>query len=105
MDLELLTISGCSEGFVSDARLSKVLVRGLFLFLTPLCLLSEHGFVRFHTLLPSTVYAKVHKSHTIQVEVEAYPPPSIVWLKNNKTLTMESSSEFTITSRNLSETR
>ncbi|KAI1234124.1 hypothetical protein IHE44_0003838 [Lamprotornis superbus] len=65
----------------------------------------ERGFVHFHTHLPSTVYAEVHKSHTIQVEVEAYPQPSIVWLKNNKTLTMESSSEFTITSRNLSETR
>ncbi|PKU35653.1 platelet-derived growth factor receptor beta [Limosa lapponica baueri] len=65
----------------------------------------ERGFVRFHTHLPSTVYAEVHKSRTIQVEVEAYPQPSIVWLKNNKTLTMESSSEFTITSRNLSETR
>ncbi|KAK2542722.1 Pdgfrb [Columba guinea] len=65
----------------------------------------ERGFVRFHTRLPSTVYAEVHKSRTIQVEVEAYPQPSIVWLKNNKTLTMESNSEFTITSRNLSETR
>lgn len=65
----------------------------------------ERGFVQFHTHLPSTVYAEVHKSHTIQVEVEAYPQPNIVWLKNNKTLTMESSSEFTITSRNLSETR
>ncbi|NXP90234.1 PGFRB factor, partial [Passerina amoena] len=65
----------------------------------------ERGFVHFHTHLPRTVYAEVHKSHTIQVEVEAYPQPSIVWLKNNKTLTMESSSEFTITSRNLSETR
>lgn len=71
----------------------------------PSCPLSERGFVRFHTHLPSTVYAEVHKSRTIQVEVEAYPQPSIVWLKNNKTLTMESSSEFTITSRNLSETR
>lgn len=71
----------------------------------PLPLASERGFVHFHTHLPSTVYAEVHKSHTIQVEVEAYPQPSIVWLKNNRTLTMESSSEFTITSRNLSETR
>jgi len=51
------------------------------------------------------VYAEVHKSHIIQVDVEAYPQPNIVWLKNNKTLTMESSSEFTITNRNLSETR
>ncbi|OXB59438.1 hypothetical protein ASZ78_004797 [Callipepla squamata] len=65
----------------------------------------EHGFVRFHTHLASTVYAEVHKSHTIQVDVEAYPQPNIVWLKNNKTLTMEGSSEFTITNRNLSETR
>lgn len=80
---------------------------GLFVSLNPYpsCSLSERGFVRFHTRLPSTVYAEVHKSRTIQVEVEAYPQPSIVWLKNNKTLTMESSSEFTITSRNLSETR
>uniref|UniRef100_A0A8V0YR75 receptor protein-tyrosine kinase n=1 Tax=Gallus gallus TaxID=9031 RepID=A0A8V0YR75_CHICK len=65
----------------------------------------ERGFVRFHTHLASTVYAEVHKSHIIQVDVEAYPQPNIVWLKNNKTLTMESSSEFTITNRNLSETR
>lgn len=71
----------------------------------PLPLASEHGFVQFHTHLPSTVYAEVHKSHTIQVEVEAYPQPNIVWLKNNEILTMESSSKFTITSRNLSETR
>uniref|UniRef100_A0A8B9PPA6 Platelet-derived growth factor receptor beta n=1 Tax=Apteryx owenii TaxID=8824 RepID=A0A8B9PPA6_APTOW len=65
----------------------------------------ERGFVRFHTRLASTEYAEVHKSCIIQVEVEAYPPPSIMWLKNNKTLTMESNSEFTISSRNLSETR
>ncbi|NXY85292.1 PGFRB factor, partial [Alcedo cyanopectus] len=65
----------------------------------------ERGFVRFHTHMSRTVYAEVHKSRTIQVEVEAYPQPSIVWLKNNTTLTMESNSEFTITSRNLSETR
>lgn len=71
----------------------------------PSCLSSERGFVRFHTHLASTVYAEVHKSHIIQVDVEAYPQPNIVWLKNNKTLTMESSSEFTITNRSLSETR
>ncbi|NWX83589.1 PGFRB factor, partial [Nothoprocta pentlandii] len=65
----------------------------------------ERGFVRFHTHLASTEYAEVHKSRTIQVEVEAYPPPTITWLKNNKTLIMESNSEFTISSRNLSETR
>uniref|UniRef100_A0A8C6ZA74 Platelet-derived growth factor receptor beta n=1 Tax=Nothoprocta perdicaria TaxID=30464 RepID=A0A8C6ZA74_NOTPE len=65
----------------------------------------ERGFVRFHTHLASTEYAEVHKSRTIQVEVEAYPPPTITWLKNNKTLVMESNSEFTISSRNLSETR
>lgn len=61
--------------------------------------------MKFHTQLASTVYAEVHKSHTIQVDLEAYPQPSIMWLKNNKALTMESSSEFTITNRNLSETR
>ncbi|NXA32253.1 PGFRB factor, partial [Eudromia elegans] len=65
----------------------------------------ERGFVRFHTRLASTEYAEVHKSRTIQVEVEAYPPPNIMWLKNNKTLIMESNSEFTISTRNLSETR
>lgn len=69
----------------------------------PLPLASERGFVRFHTQLPSTLYAEVHKSHIIRVEVEAYPQPNIVWLKNNKTLTMKSSS-MSITSRNLSET-
>ncbi|XP_074865445.1 platelet-derived growth factor receptor beta isoform X2 [Carettochelys insculpta] len=65
----------------------------------------EHGFVRIHTSLNDIELAEVHKSHILQVEIEAYPLPTIVWLKDNKTLTVGNSSEFTLTSRILSETR
>ncbi|XP_075756655.1 platelet-derived growth factor receptor beta isoform X1 [Pelodiscus sinensis] len=65
----------------------------------------ERGFVRFHTGLTDVELAEVHKSHTIQVQLEAYPPPTILWLKDNETLRVGNSSEFAITSKSLSETR
>uniref|UniRef100_A0A8C3XMH3 receptor protein-tyrosine kinase n=1 Tax=Chelydra serpentina TaxID=8475 RepID=A0A8C3XMH3_CHESE len=65
----------------------------------------EHGFVRFHTGLNDVELAEVHKSRTIQVQIEAYPPPTLLWLKDNETLRMGNSSEFAIASKNLSETR
>ncbi|XP_073211445.1 platelet-derived growth factor receptor beta isoform X2 [Lepidochelys kempii] len=65
----------------------------------------ERGFVRFHTGLNNIELAEVHKSRTIQVQIEAYPQPTILWLKDNETLWVGNSSEFAITSKNLSETR
>ncbi|EMP24693.1 Beta-type platelet-derived growth factor receptor [Chelonia mydas] len=65
----------------------------------------ERGFVRFHTGLNNIKLAEVHKSRTIQVQIEAYPQPTILWLKDNETLWVGNSSEFAITSKNLSETR
>uniref|UniRef100_A0A8C8STV8 Platelet-derived growth factor receptor beta n=1 Tax=Pelusios castaneus TaxID=367368 RepID=A0A8C8STV8_9SAUR len=65
----------------------------------------EHGFVRFHTTLKDIELAEVHKSHTLEVQIEAYPQPTILWLKDNETLRVGNSSEFAITSKNLSETR
>uniref|UniRef100_A0A8D0GE82 Platelet-derived growth factor receptor beta n=1 Tax=Sphenodon punctatus TaxID=8508 RepID=A0A8D0GE82_SPHPU len=65
----------------------------------------ERGFVTFHTTLNDTEFAELHKSHTFQMQIEAYPSPTIIWLKNNQTLTAESRGEFAITNRKVSETR
>uniref|UniRef100_A0A452GQ08 Platelet-derived growth factor receptor beta n=1 Tax=Gopherus agassizii TaxID=38772 RepID=A0A452GQ08_9SAUR len=65
----------------------------------------ERGFVRFHTGLNNVEFAEVHKSRAIQVQIEAYPQPTILWLKDNETLRVGNSSEFAITSKNLSENR
>lgn len=66
---------------------------------------SERGFVTFLTDLNDTEYAELHKSRTFNVQIEAYPCPTIIWLQNNQPLTSESNSEFSISSKNSSETR
>uniref|UniRef100_A0A8C3HAK2 Platelet-derived growth factor receptor beta n=1 Tax=Chrysemys picta bellii TaxID=8478 RepID=A0A8C3HAK2_CHRPI len=58
----------------------------------------ERGFVRFHTGLNDVEFAEVHKSRIIQVQIEAYPQPTILWLKDNETLRVGNSSAFIITS-------
>ncbi|XP_044310257.1 platelet-derived growth factor receptor beta isoform X1 [Varanus komodoensis] len=65
----------------------------------------DHGYVNFHTLLNDTMFAELHKSHTFHVQIEAYPSPTIIWLQDGQPLTSESSSEFAISSKNISETR
>ncbi|KAJ6667877.1 hypothetical protein lerEdw1_016198 [Lerista edwardsae] len=67
----------------------------------------ERGFVTFLTDLNDTEFAELHKSRTFNVQIEAYPRPTIVWLQDNQSLISpsESNSEFSISSRNLSETR
>uniref|UniRef100_A0A8D0DUR3 receptor protein-tyrosine kinase n=1 Tax=Salvator merianae TaxID=96440 RepID=A0A8D0DUR3_SALMN len=65
----------------------------------------DRGYVAFRTVLNDTVFAELHKSHTFQVEIEAYPTPTITWLQNNQSLSSESKTEFLIVSKNLSETR
>ncbi|XP_038628191.1 platelet-derived growth factor receptor beta [Tachyglossus aculeatus] len=63
------------------------------------------GFTRLHTELGSTEFAELHKSCELQVQVEAYPQPTILWLKDNKTLSQGNTNEISISTRNLSETR
>ncbi|XP_062976928.1 platelet-derived growth factor receptor beta [Elgaria multicarinata webbii] len=65
----------------------------------------KHGFVTFHTAFNETMFAELHKSHTFHVRIEAYPSPTIIWLKDGQPLTSESNSEFAISSKNSSETR
>uniref|UniRef100_A0ACB8EIY1 Uncharacterized protein n=1 Tax=Sphaerodactylus townsendi TaxID=933632 RepID=A0ACB8EIY1_9SAUR len=65
----------------------------------------EHGFVSFHSILNDTVFAELHKSSTFHVHIEAYPFPTIMWLWNNQPLLLEGNSGFSISTKNLSETR
>ncbi|XP_053159760.1 platelet-derived growth factor receptor beta isoform X2 [Hemicordylus capensis] len=65
----------------------------------------DRGFVTFLTVLNDTVFVELHRSHVFHVQIEAYPSPTIVWLQDNQTLTAESNTECTISSKNLSETR
>ncbi|XP_058136938.1 platelet-derived growth factor receptor beta isoform X2 [Dasypus novemcinctus] len=65
----------------------------------------ESGYVRLLRGLDSTQYAELHRSRTLQVVFEAYPPPSVRWLKDNRDLGNSSAGEFVLTTRNVSETR
>uniref|UniRef100_A0A8C5Q9K4 receptor protein-tyrosine kinase n=1 Tax=Leptobrachium leishanense TaxID=445787 RepID=A0A8C5Q9K4_9ANUR len=65
----------------------------------------EKGFVRLSLEGNSTEIAVLHKSKTLQVVIEAYPKPTILWLKDNTTLLEEKDNQVTITNRNLSEYR
>lgn len=76
----------------------------MFLFCFALSF-AERGFVTFLTDLNDTEFAELHKSRTFNVQIEAYPHPTVIWLQDSQPLTSESNSEFSISSRNLSETR
>uniref|UniRef100_G3WXF7 receptor protein-tyrosine kinase n=1 Tax=Sarcophilus harrisii TaxID=9305 RepID=G3WXF7_SARHA len=65
----------------------------------------DKGFVRFLGELDELEFAELHKSRTLQMFIEAYPAPTIVWLKDNQTLGSGTASEISISTRNLSETR
>ncbi|XP_044515798.1 platelet-derived growth factor receptor beta [Gracilinanus agilis] len=65
----------------------------------------DKGFVRFLGDLEDLEFAELHKSRTLQMFIEAYPAPTIVWLKDNQTLGSGTASEISISTRNLSETR
>ncbi|XP_068958831.1 platelet-derived growth factor receptor beta [Petaurus breviceps papuanus] len=65
----------------------------------------DKGFVRFLGELDELEFAELHKSRTLQMLIEAYPAPTIVWLKDNQTLGSGTASEISISTRNLSETR
>uniref|UniRef100_F6XAD2 receptor protein-tyrosine kinase n=1 Tax=Monodelphis domestica TaxID=13616 RepID=F6XAD2_MONDO len=65
----------------------------------------DKGFVRFLGELDDLEFAELHKSRTLQMFIEAYPAPTIVWLKDNQTLGSGTASEISISTRNLSETR
>lgn len=49
--------------------------------------------------------AEQHRSRTLQVVFEAYPPPTVQWFKDNRTLGDSSAGEMVLSTRNVSETR
>ncbi|KAM5300489.1 platelet-derived growth factor receptor beta isoform 2-T2 [Ctenodactylus gundi] len=65
----------------------------------------ESGFVRLLGELGAVQIAELHRSRTLQVLFEAYPPPTVLWFKDNHTLGDSSAGEIVLSTRNVSETR
>lgn len=67
--------------------------------------LAESGYVRLLGELGALQFADLHRSRTLQVVFEAYPPPTVLWFKDNRTLGDSSAGEIALSTRNVSETR
>nr|KAF6448335.1 platelet derived growth factor receptor beta [Rousettus aegyptiacus] len=65
----------------------------------------ESGYVHLLEELDAVQFAELHRSRTLQVVFEAYPPPTVMWLKDNRTLGDSSAGEIALSTRNVSETR
>ncbi|KAG8504484.1 Platelet-derived growth factor receptor beta [Galemys pyrenaicus] len=65
----------------------------------------ESGFVRLLGELDAVQFAELHRSRTLQVVFESYPPPTVMWFKDNRTLGDSSAGEIALSTRNISETR
>ncbi|XP_048667837.1 platelet-derived growth factor receptor beta [Marmota marmota marmota] len=65
----------------------------------------ESGYVRLLGDLGAIQIAELHRSRTLQVVFEAYPPPTVLWFKDNRTLGDSSAGEIALSTRNVSETR
>ncbi|KAM6149082.1 platelet-derived growth factor receptor beta isoform 1-T1 [Erethizon dorsatum] len=65
----------------------------------------ERGYVRLLQGLGGVEIAELHQSRTLQVTIEAYPPPTVLWFKDNRTLGDTSIGEIALATRNVSETR
>lgn len=48
--------------------------------------------------------AELHRSQTLKVAFEAYPPPMVKWFKDNHTLGDSNAGEIVLSTRNVSET-
>lgn len=64
----------------------------------------EKGFV---TLLAEETEqtANLHQSISLEVDIEAYPPPTVEWLKNGALLTGDTTSQITVVNKNISENK
>ncbi|XP_014444230.1 platelet-derived growth factor receptor beta isoform X1 [Tupaia chinensis] len=65
----------------------------------------EIGYLRLLRELDVVQYAELHRSRTLQVVFEAYPPPTVQWFKDNRTLSDSGAGEIALSTRNVSETR
>ncbi|XP_014351483.1 platelet-derived growth factor receptor beta [Latimeria chalumnae] len=63
----------------------------------------EKGFVQLTADINRTELAELHHSKLFSVGIEAYPRPTIKWLKGNRTMN-ENSDEISITNTRISET-
>lgn len=61
--------------------------------------------MRLLSTLGDVQIAELHRSRILQVVFEAYPPPTVLWLKDNRTLGDSSAGEMVLSTRNVSETR
>lgn len=55
--------------------------------------------------LDAVQFAELHRSRTLQVVFEAYPQPTVIWFKDNRTLGDSGAGEIALSTRNVSETR
>ncbi|XP_006863938.1 PREDICTED: platelet-derived growth factor receptor beta [Chrysochloris asiatica] len=65
----------------------------------------ESGYLRLLEELDDIQFAELHRSCTLRVMFEAYPPPTVVWFKDNRTLGDHNTGEISLSTRNVSETR
>ncbi|KAF6082432.1 platelet derived growth factor receptor beta [Phyllostomus discolor] len=64
----------------------------------------EIGYVHLLRELDAVQSAELHRSRTLKVAFEAYPPPTVKWFKDNRTLGDSSAGEIVLSTRNVSET-
>ncbi|XP_073932761.1 platelet-derived growth factor receptor beta isoform X3 [Castor canadensis] len=64
----------------------------------------ESGYVRLLEQLNPVQIAELHRSRILQVLFESYPPPTVLWFKDNRTLGDSSAGEIILSTRNVSET-
>ncbi|XP_016066087.1 PREDICTED: platelet-derived growth factor receptor beta isoform X2 [Miniopterus natalensis] len=65
----------------------------------------ESGYVHLLSELDAVQFAELHRSRTLQVVFEAYPLPTVLWFKDNRTLGDSNAGEIALSTRNVSETR
>ncbi|KAM9253681.1 platelet-derived growth factor receptor beta isoform 1-T1 [Dugong dugon] len=65
----------------------------------------ESGYLRLLEELDPVQFAVLHRSRTLRVVFEAYPAPTVMWFKDNRTLGDTSTGEISLSMRNVSETR
>ncbi|KAG8438958.1 hypothetical protein GDO86_005224 [Hymenochirus boettgeri] len=65
----------------------------------------EKGFVNLLTKENTISYTNLHKSKSFRITIESYPKPTIVWLKDNVTLTGNQTNQITIVDKMIAENK
>lgn len=105
----VLSLKPCpqkADASLQEPRPLKALPHWLPGIAPPLtAVLAESGYVQLLGELDTVQFAELHRSRTLQVVFESYPPPTVMWFKENRTLGDSSAGEIALSTRNLSETR